>query len=124
MERYTDLKVWQKAMALTDGVYAATVAFPRHETFGLASQRQRAAVSIPSNIAEGWGRGRSKEYVQFLHYACGSLYEVETQLRIAERRGYVDADTVSPLLAATTEISKMLSGLMRALGGGRLIPHS
>ena len=113
--RYTDLKVWQRAMDLTDAVYDASESFPRDEAFGLTSQVRRAAVSIPSNIAEGWGRGRGKQYVQFLRYARGSLYEVETQLRIAERRRYVDRQTVEDLLFSTVEISKMLSGLMRSL---------
>lgn len=113
--RYTDLKVWQKSMDLTDAVYDATESFPRHEAFGLVSQVRRAAVSVPSNIAEGWGRGRSKEYVQFLRYPRGSLYEIETQLRIAERRRYVEPETVASILSVTVEISKMLSGLMRSL---------
>ena len=115
VERYTDLTVWQTAMDLADAVYEATGDFPRQEAFGLTSQLRRASVSIPSNIAEGWGRGRTKEYVQFLRYARGSLYEVETQLRITERRGFLASDTLASLLVSTVEISKMLSGLMRAL---------
>ena len=115
VKRYTDLAVWQLAMDLTDQVYAVSEAFPKHEAFGLTSQVRRAAVSIPSNIAEGWGRGKTGEYIQFLRYARGSLYEVETQLRIGSRRGYVDDSDIAPLLALSVRISKMISGLMRAL---------
>ena len=115
VERFTDLSVWQRAMELADGVYDATGAFPMSERFGLASQLRRAAVSVPSNIAEGWGRGRTKEYVQFLRYARGSLYEVETQLRIAARRGYIDPDRLSHLLGTIDEVSRMLAGLLKAL---------
>ncbi|MEM0963612.1 MAG: four helix bundle protein [Bacteroidota bacterium] len=115
VRHYTDLEVWRMAMDVTDAVYNATKTFPKTETFGLASQLQRAAISIPSNIAEGWGRGRSGEYVQFLRYARGSLYEVETQLRIAARRGYVEQDTLRSLLDQTASISRMLVALMKAL---------
>ena len=102
-------------MNLADAIYDASGSFPKAEAFGLSSQIRRAAVSIPSNIAEGWGRGRSKEYLQFLRYARGSLYEVETQLRIAGRRGYVDPTTVKALLSDSVEISKMLAGLTKAI---------
>lgn len=115
MGRYTDLKVWQKAMDLTDAVYDATGSFPKSEAFGLTSQVRRAVVSVPSNIAEGWGRGRGKENVQFLRYARGSLYEVETQMRIAQRRNYIEARTLESILERTVEISKMLSGLAKSL---------
>ena len=115
VKRYTDLVVWRAAMNLTDAVYAASDSFPKAEAFGLTSQIRRSAVSVPSNIAEGWGRGRSKEYLQFLRYARGSLYEVETQLRIAGRRGYVDGDTVRSILSDSVEVSKMLAGLTKAI---------
>ena len=115
VDRYTDLLVWQKSMDLADAIYDFTASFPKTETFGLASQLRRAAVSIPSNVAEGWGRGRTKEYVQFLRYARGSLYEVETQVRIAGRQGYVEPERVEGLLVSTSEISRMLAGLAKAL---------
>lgn len=115
VQHYTDLKVWRASMDLTDRVYEATADFPKHELFGLTSQVRRAAVSIPSNIAEGWGRGKTGECLQFLQYARGLLYEVETQLRIAVRRGYADQDVVARLITSSTEISKMLAGLTKAL---------
>ncbi|GAB5537601.1 MAG: four helix bundle protein [Rubricoccaceae bacterium] len=118
VQNYTGLKVWRASMDLTDLVYEATASFPKHELFGLTSQVRRAAVSIPSNIAEGWGRGKTGEYLQFLRYARGSLYEVETQLRIAVRRGYADQEVVGRLIASSTEISKMLAGLTKALQRG------
>ncbi len=102
-------------MDLADTVYEITASFPKSEAYGLASQLQRAAVSIPSNIAEGWGRGRTKEYVQFLRYARGSLYEVETQLRIAARRQYIDSVRLDAALGTADEISRMLAGLLKAL---------
>ena len=115
VRHYTDLEVWRVGMDVADAVYNVSAGFPKSETFGLASQVRRAAVSVPSNIAEGWGRGRSKEYVQFLRYARGSLYEVETQLRIALRRGYMTDDQLLPILRRTDEVSRMLVGLMKSL---------
>ena len=102
-------------MDVADAVYDVSGSFPKAEAFGLTSQVRRAAVSVPSNIAEGWGRGRTKEYVQFLRYARGSLYEVETQLRIATRRGYLTDDQIAPILSQTGSVSRMLNALMRAL---------
>ncbi len=102
-------------MGLADEVYRMTQTFPSEEKFGLTSQLRRAAVSIPSNVAEGWGRSATNEYVQFLRYARGSLYEVETQLRIAQRNGYLSEDTLEDVLRRTNQLGRMLLGLMRAL---------
>ncbi len=115
VDAYTGLKVWQAAMALADAIHDCTARFPKHETFGLASQLRRAAGSVPSHIAEGWGRGHTTEYLQFLRYARGSLCEVETQVRIAGRREYVDAERVRQILHDTDEISRMLAGLSKSL---------
>ena len=87
IERFEDLRVWQEAIALVAAVYRVTGAFPPAEQLGLTSQLRRAAVSIPSNIAEGWGRGSRADYTRFLRVARGSLYEVKTQLIIAQRSG-------------------------------------
>ena len=85
---FRDLRVWQEAMKLTTEIYRGTVNFPKHELYGLSSQIRRAAVSVPSNIAEGKGRSTDKELVLFLHHARGSLLEVETQLLIARGLKY------------------------------------
>jgi four helix bundle protein len=95
---YKDLVAWQKAMDLVTATYRATAGFPRDELFGLTSQLRRAAVSIPSNIAEGQGRLSEKEFRHFLGQARGSLMEAETQLQIAENLGYLRTEQTMPLL--------------------------
>jgi len=108
---HTKLEVWRSAMVLVKAVYEVTGAFPRHEQFGLVSQMRRAAVSIPSNIAEGAARTSRKEMGQFLGISKGSLSELDTQIRIAEMLGYLqDAAELQTLLERT---SKLLSGLHR-----------
>ena len=86
---YREIKVWQKAIELVVDIYSCTRSFPREELYGLAGQLRRAAVSIASNIAEGKGRRTDRELLQFLHHARGSVFEVETQLTIASRLGYM-----------------------------------
>ena len=113
--QFRDLKVWQKAMDLTDAIYDATENFPRNDQFGLTNQLCRAAVSIPSNIAEGHGRKSTKAYINHLSIAFGSLMEVETQISIALRRSFLDRQNADDLLARTDEIGKMLSGLQKSL---------
>jgi len=107
--------VWQKAMALVSAVYQLTRTFPDSERFGLTSQIQRAAVSIPSNIAEGQGRLATKEFRQFLGVARGSLKELETQLLISIDLGYATVEDVDAALALTDEIGRMLNALIKAL---------
>ena len=116
---YRDLIAWQKAMDLVAAVYRCTQTFPKAETYGLVSQLRRAAVSVPSNIAEGHARQSTGEFRQFLGHACGSLMEIETQILIAERLGYIDSTTSVPLLECTTEVGKILNGLLRALPARR-----
>ena len=111
---FRDLVVWQRAMTLVEGIYGATKTWPREEQFGLTSQVRRAAVSVPSNIAEGHGRFGPKEFLHHLSMAFGSLCEVETQLLIAERRGYTIPKAVQSLLEQITEV-RLLRGLMRSL---------
>lgn len=106
-----DLKVWQLAMDLVTDVYAITKLFPDSEKFGLASQMQRAAVSVPSNIAEGAGRESDADFMRFLVIARGSLSELETQVLISQRLGYVD--DVNGLLSKIKEIFMLLKGLIR-----------
>jgi four helix bundle protein len=112
---HRNLVVWQKAMSLAGEIYAATSAFPRHETFGLTSQLRRAVVSIPSNIAEGAARSTTRDLLSFLHVARGSQAEVETQLRLAGEFGYVDERTLARLLDRTDEVGRLLTAMIHAL---------
>jgi four helix bundle protein len=89
---FTELLVWQRAMDLVELVYCVTRGFPKEELYGLTNQFRRAATSVPCNIAEGHGRQTTKEYLQFLSYARGSLKEVETQVYISQRLGYIDTE--------------------------------
>jgi four helix bundle protein len=115
MAGFRDLKVWQAAMCLAEEVYRLSGQFPKHEIYGLASQLQRAAVSIPSNIAEGQARNSSKEFHHFLGIARGSLAELETQLMLAQRLGYLAEEKVSPTLDKAEEVGKMLKGLQNSI---------
>jgi four helix bundle protein len=112
---YRDLIVWQKGIDFVVECYRLTGKFPRTELYGLMSQIQRAAVSFPSNIAEGAGRGHTREFLRHLGIARGSLFEAETQILISQRLDYVtDADTRAPL-GMVTELGKMLHGLIASL---------
>ena len=115
VRRYRDLIVWQKAVDWVAAVYAATQGWPSDERYGLTSQVRRAAVSVPSNIAEGCARRSTADFVRFLLIARGSLAEVETQLIIAERLGYVGGNALASLHDSVDEISRMLAGLITKL---------
>ena len=108
---YRDLRAWQQARGLVTGVYRITRTFPTEELYGLVSQRGRAAVSIPSNLAEGHGRNSRNEFRQFIGQARGSLSEVETQIEIARNLDYVKADVADALMAQAGAVGKMLTGL-------------
>ena len=112
---YRDLKVWQEGMALAEACYRATRGFPREEAFGLTSQIRRAAASVPANIAEGYGRDSTGEYVQFLRVAQGSLKELETHLLLAARVGIASPEAIDPLLQRADVLGRMLHALYRAL---------
>jgi four helix bundle protein len=112
---YRDLIAWQKAMALVRNVYLQTRGFPKEELYGLAGQLRRAAVSVPSNIAEGQGRLSKKEFRQFLALARGSLLEVETQILIAADLQYINADVARELETQTREVLRVLNGLIESL---------
>ncbi len=111
MKGHRDLEVWQKSMQFVTVLYQETAAFPKQELYGLTSQLRRAAVSVPSNIAEGCGRNSKKEFHQFLCHARGSLLEAETQLEIARNLGYLSDNKTRELLSKTNEIGRMLNGL-------------
>ncbi len=109
------MRVWQLGMDLVEVVYKATTSFPKHEDFGLASQIQRAAVSIPSNIAEGHQRDHTREYLRHISIARGSLAEVETQCEIAFRLGYIDPRQLEHLQHLTSNLGPQLSALRDSL---------
>ncbi len=112
---YQDLDVWKKSIILVKQVYAIADTFPKHEIYGLSAQLRRAAVSVPSNIAEGRGRRRTREFLKHIDIAFGSLAEVETQLFIAHELSYITAETLQKILDLSSEIGRMLNGLLQGL---------
>ena len=112
---YQNLVAWQRAMELVTDVYKVTSAFPKEEVYGLTSQLRRAAVSVPSNIAEGQGRKGNGEFKHFLRLSLGSLMEVETQIMISERLGYPNPDSAQTLLRDTGELGRIMNGLIKSL---------
>jgi len=117
IKSYKELDVWKKGIEIVDVVYKITGKFPKEERYGLASQMQRAAVSIASNIAEGFARQHTKEYQQFCYIALGSCAELETQLIIAQRRNYVSSEAFSELEDYLDHESRMLMNLIKSLRG-------
>lgn len=111
---YKDLRTWQSAQELCLLVYKFTMAFPGHEQFGLTSQIRRSAVSVPSNIAEGFGRQTAKEKHQFYHHSLGSLFELETQADIASRLSYIQNSDVEILEKKTADCRGLLLALIKA----------
>jgi len=112
---FRDLRVWQEAMKLASEIYKSTATFPKHEIYGLSQQLRRAAVSIPSNIAEGKGHHSDKEFVHFLFHARGSLLELQTQLMIAEELQYMSKTEANSQLALAEAVGRALSGLINSL---------
>jgi four helix bundle protein len=106
MHNYNNLQIWQQAMDLVEDIYKLTASFPIEEKFGLVSQMTRAAVSIPSNIAEGAGRNSDKDFAHFISIAIGSLYELNTQIVLSERLGYINQ-------SQSQELQKKLDNLQR-----------
>src|SRR5438132_2398513 len=112
VKNYQELIAWQKAMDLVEDVYKASKTFPREEIYGLTSQIRRAAVSVPSNIAEGQGRKSTREFQHHLSIAYGSLMEVETQVLIAERLNYLTQVQAQSLIDCTSEVGRVINGLL------------
>ena len=112
---YRDLRVWQIGIDVVGQVYEVTRRFPKSEVFGLTSQIQRAAVSVPSNVAEGHARGGTREFLHFITISLGSLAELETQLIIAHRLEYVDNETLGRVLLMCNDLGKMLRALQKSL---------
>jgi four helix bundle protein len=115
VRHYSDLIAWQKAMSLVTEIYKISEKFPRREVYGLTNQVRRAAVSIPSNIAEGQGRGTTKDFCSFLRHAYGSLQEVETQIHIAHRLAYIEDSDRTRLIDQCSEVARILNGLISSL---------
>lgn len=115
MKTFRDLLIWQKSMALVTDIYTLAKSFPVEETYGLASQMRRCSVSIPSNIAEGYGRNSNNEFIRFLHIALGSLYELQTQIEISNNLNYLDKSTIEILYESTRELEKMLNSFTKKL---------
>jgi four helix bundle protein len=112
---YKDLIAWQKSIDLVSDVYSITKLFPAEEKFGIVSQLNRAAVSIPSNIAEGWGRESSKNYLQFLRISRGSVMELETLMIISKNLGYIEKEKQELITNRIEEVGKILQGLIKGV---------
>jgi len=121
---YRDLVVWQQALALVTELYEVTKAFPREEIWGLSSQLRRNAVSIPSNIAEGFARRSKDDYGRFLLIATGSLYEMQTQLDIAQNLGYLPPERFTALFSSTRAIEAMLAKLIQRVAASTANPRA
>ena len=115
VKQYQDLIAWQKAIALVTEIYKASSSFPRDEIYGLTSQLRRAAVSVPSNVAEGQGRATSGEFIQFLCHARGSLFELETQVIVAHNLNYLSDAQREELITRISELGRILNGLITSV---------
>lgn len=115
VKHFSELIAWQKAMDLVEEIYRVTEPFPQREIFGITNQMRRAAVSIPSNIAEGQGRATTPDFVHFLHISRGSLQELETQVRLSRRLKFLGEPECGPLLDRMCEVAKILNGLIASL---------
>ena len=113
MAFYRDLVVWQKSMQFVTDIYKITENFPKRESYGLTAQIRRSAVSIPSNIAEGYGRNAPNDLIRFLQIAMGSLCELQTQLEIAKNLNYLDSDVFESYYQLTREIERMLRSFIQ-----------
>ncbi len=119
MKDFRELKVWEKAHGMTLEIYRATTRFPKDELYGLTSQLRRASASIPTNIAEGCGRGSDADFARFAQIAMGSASEVEYLLLLAHDLGYIDEAIHQTLTLQATEIKRMLTGLLQKLRADR-----
>ena len=122
LKNYKELKVWQKAYNLCIEIYKITRTFPKEELYGLTSQIRRAAVSVPSNIAEGYGRKTTPEYLRSLYIAYGSSCELETQILLSGDLGLMKVEALNKLQADLGEVERMLKALIKAVENKRLNP--
>lgn len=123
MKTYKELKVWGKSMNLVTKIYSLTKSFPSDEKIGLTSQIRRCSVSIPSNIAEGYGRGSLKDYIRFLRISVGSLFELQTQIEISFNLKYLSTTEYNNLYSDLRELERMLTSLVRNLNKKLLQKH-
>jgi four helix bundle protein len=122
LKNYKELKVWQKSYQLCLEIYGITARFPKDEKYSLTSQIRRAVVSIPSNIAEGYGRKTTADYIRSLYIAYGSNCELETQMMLSGDLGYIDRDRLEVILGEINEVESMLKALIRSLENKHLNP--
>ena len=115
IRNFNDLKIWQRGIELVKMVYRVTSTLPAVEKYGIVSQMRRSAVSVPSNIAEGFMRRHNKEYRQFLYIALGSLAELETQIIISKELNFLTTEHYTSMLSAIDELNKMTTGLIKCL---------
>ena len=115
IQTYRDLDIWKTGIDVVKDIYVLTDKFPKHEMYGIVSQMRRSAISIPSNVAEGFKRYHNKEYRQFLYVALGSCAELETQITIARELTYITADNETTLLDKLDHIGRMISNLLKKL---------
>ena len=115
MDSYQDLIVWQKSMQLVKEVYTLVTTLPKEEQFALSDQMRRAVVSIPSNIAEGYGRNSTNDYIRFLNIARGSKYELDTQIQICVMLNYISKEKAATALELSEEIGRMINALIKKL---------
>lgn len=115
IKSFKQLKIWQKGIEIVKDIYTLTKQFPKEELYGIPSQMRRSAISMPSNIAEGFKRYHSKEYSQFLHIVLGSAAELETQLIIAKELGFINEEKLNDISEKLDHISKMISSLLNKL---------
>lgn len=122
IQTYRDLRVWQAAMSAAAEIYNLVKKLPKEETYALSDQMRRAAVSIPSNIAEGQGRSSTREFLQFLNIARGSIYELETQLLLSEKIQLLTQTDILPAMEKLSFTGKLLNALIKKLRSSRLKP--
>ena len=115
IKTYKDLLIWQKGIEIVKETYLICKEIPKDELYGLQSQIKRSSVSIPSNIAEGWGRNYTKNYIQFLKYSRGSLLELETQIIISRELGFISTESYNKIQGLITEESKMLNAFIKSI---------
>jgi four helix bundle protein len=115
IESFKDLFVWQKGIELVDEIYKMTKTFPKEEIYGITSQIRRAAISVSANIAEGWGRGTTKNYIQFLEISRGSLFELNTLIIISSNLNFVNQKNCNEIEIKINEIGRMLNALISKL---------